>query len=206
MESGLRCRLGQFHCPKKPGTREKDRSTLEGSSQALIHTIETLIRKHVPTWMKEHTAPTTSKQAKNAIPTRGNRQVIDRQHRKTPVPSFALLCGRSYPYLPWEKTVTLENGSEKVPWRETRRRKGRMRWDVVEEELQYCPGYRESGICDHAKERVVFSFFFFLALRCAGVFGSQQGPWLQFWLPLVVPKCGRFPLSLTPMHKLSDGR
>lgn len=103
MESGLGCRLGQLHCPKKSGAREKDRSMLEGSSQSLIHTIETLIHKHVPTWMKEYMAPTTSKEAKNGIPTRGNRQVIDRQHRKTPVPSFALLCGRSFPYLPWEK-------------------------------------------------------------------------------------------------------
>lgn len=166
---------------------------LEGSSQALIHTIETLIRKHVPTWMKEHTAPTTSKQAKNAIPTRGNRQVIDRQHRKTPVPSFALLCGRSYPYLPWEKTVTLENGSEKVPWRETRRRKGRMRWDVVEEELQYCPGYRESGICDHAKERVVFSFFFFFGASLCWGFWISAGSLAAVLTPLSGAKMWTFP-------------
>lgn len=42
-----------------------------------------------------------------------------------------------------------------------------------EEEWQRRAGYRESGISDQAKERVVFSFFFFLVLHSA---------WL-FWIP-----------------------
>lgn len=41
---------------------------------------------------------------------------------------------------------------------------------MVEEDLLRRAGYRESGICDHAEERVVFFFFFFLPLLSAWVF------------------------------------
>lgn len=180
---------------------------LEGSTKVLIRTFKPLIHKHVLTWRKNtYSTYNLEKEAKNGNPssTRANRQVIGRQHWKSPCPLFRPPVRPVLFVFTVEKKKILKNGSEKVPWKtEKRRRKGRMRWDVVEEELRHCPGYRESGICDHAKERVVFSFlffFFFWRFAVLGFFGSQQGPWLQFWLPLVVPKCGRFPLSLTPMN------
>ncbi len=197
---GVRLRVQTRPIPltaKKSEAKKKD-STLEGSTKVLIHTIELLIHKHVLTWRKNtYSTYKLEKEAKMASlvqPEQIAKSSAD-NIETAPVPSFALLCGRSYPYLQWKKTrKPSKNGSEKVPWKtEKRRRKGRMRWDVVEEELRHCPGYRESGICDHAKERVVFSFFFFLALRCAGVFWISAGSLAAVLTPLSGAKMWTFP-------------
>lgn len=187
---------------------------LEGSTKVLIRTFKPLIHKHVLTWRKNtYSTYNLEKEAKNGNPssTRANRQVIGRQHWKSPCPLFRPPVRPVLFVFTVEKKKILKNGSEKVPWKtEKRRRKGRMRWDVVEEELRHCPGYRESGICDHAKERVVFSFLFFflfLALRCTGVFWISAGSLAAVLTPLSGAKMWTFPFVFNS-HELptTEGR
>jgi len=64
---------------------------LEGSAKVLIRTFKPLLHKHVLTWRKNtYSTYNLEKEAKNGIPssTRANRQVIGRQHWKSPCPLF----------------------------------------------------------------------------------------------------------------------
>lgn len=75
----------------------------------------------------------------------------------------------------------------------------REKWQKVECGKMWI---RRSGSAGLATEKVEFVtkqrgcvFFFFLVLHSAWLFGSQQDPWLQFCLFLVLPKFGHIPLS-----------
>ncbi len=209
---GVRLRVQTRPIPltaKKSEAKKKD-STLEGSTKVLIHTIELLIHKHVLTWRKNtYSTYKLEKEAKMAFlvqPEQIAKSSAD-NIETAPVPSFALLCGRSYPYLQWKKNENLQKMGQK-------RFRGRLRREGGKVECGEMWSRRSCGTA-LATGRVefvtmqrkgwCFLFSFFWRFAVLGFFGSQQGPWLQFWLPLVVPKCGRFPLSLTPLNKTNWG-
>lgn len=164
----------------------------------LIHTIKPLIHKHVLTRRKNtYSTYNLEKEAKNIIPssTRTNRQVIDRQHWKSPCPLFRPPVRPVLSVFTVKKTKTLKNGSEKVPWKteEKAERSNAVRcgrggaaalpWLQGEWNLWPCKG----------KGGVFFFSFFFLALRCAGVFWISAGSLAAVLTPLSGAKMWTFP-------------
>lgn len=162
---------------------------------------------------EEHIQPLqTRKRSQNGIPslTRANHQVISKQHWNSPCPLFRppvrpvlsvfTVEKKAKTLKKWVRKGSVEDWEEKAE-RSNAVRCGRggaaaLPWLQGEWNLWPCKG----------KGGVFFFFsFFFWRFAVLGFFGSQQGPWLQFWLPLVVPKWGRFPLSLTPVNKTNWG-
>ncbi len=173
---GVRLRVQTRPIPltaKKSEAKKKD-STLEGSTKVLIHTIELLIHKHVLTWRKNtYSTYKLEKEAKMASlvqPEQIAKSSAD-NIETAPVPSFALLCGRSYPYLQWKKkTKTLKKWVRKgsvEDWEEKAERSNAVRcgrggaaalpWLQGEWNLWPCKG--KGG---------VFFFLFFGASLCWG--------------------------------------
>ncbi len=210
---GVRLRVQTRPIPltaKKSEAKKKD-STLEGSTKVLIQHDWTINTQTRPDMKEEHIQHLqTRKRSQNGIPssTRANRQVIGRQHWNSPCPLFRP------PVRPVLSVSTVKKKPENPQKMGQKRFRGRLRREGGKVECGEMWSRRSCGTA-LATGRVefvtmqrkgwCFLFSFFWRFAVLGFFGSQQGPWLQFWLPLVVPKCGRFPLSLTPLNKTNWG-